>query len=390
MTPRAVLAALAATLAVAACTGESGADPLGPEGRLVVLDEEGNVVTLDPDGSNRVQITDDGAEVRHFQPVWSPDSPMIAWGVGRSSGNDVGLADAYGENVSMVPVAGFPFYLYWAPGGERLGILHNAETGSLEFEILDVEEGTALVVDAGSPYYFSWSPDGSEVVVHVGGNRLAVIDGEGSDTDLGATSPEYLAPLWTDAGIFYVTTEGLALRPDDGSSRIVASAQGFVSFTANPGGSRVAIQVIGPGPATQEVSFAAVPMVTRGTVSVVDPATEEITVASETASLGFFWSPDGDKLLMLIPTSFEGDVDVVIWEEDTAQVMASLRLPVSLLRDALQFGDQYFQSIQLWSPASDAVAVPGRIDDEGGVWVIPIDGSDPELVSDGDWVSWSG
>ena len=50
-------------------------------GRLVVLDDQGDVVTLDPDGSNRVELTTDGASSQYFQPIWSPNERRIAWSV---------------------------------------------------------------------------------------------------------------------------------------------------------------------------------------------------------------------------------------------------------------------------------------------------------------------
>jgi hypothetical protein len=63
--------------------------------------------------------------------------------------------------------------------------------------------------------------------------------------------------------------------------------------------------------------------------------------------------------------------------------------PVSFFRDVLQFFDQYAQSLELWAPDSSAVALAGAIDGESGIWVIPVDGSDPRLVSEGTWVAWS-
>jgi hypothetical protein len=43
----------------------------------------------------------------------------------------------------------------------------------------------------------------------------------------------------------------------------------------------------------------------------------------------------------------------------------------------------------MWAPDSTAIALAGMIDDEDGIWVQPIDGSEARRVSAGTWVAWS-
>jgi hypothetical protein len=43
----------------------------------------------------------------------------------------------------------------------------------------------------------------------------------------------------------------------------------------------------------------------------------------------------------------------------------------------------------MWSPGSDAIVLPGTIEEDDGIWVIPVDGSEPVNISDGDWAAWS-
>lgn len=398
MMRRLLLMTLALLLIGAACSSSdliSGdiitTAPAGPSdpGRLAVLDDDGNVLTMDPDGSNRVEITDDGDTVRYFQPVWSPASQTLAWGQEGSSGFAVGMARVDGSDRTEVAVSGFPFYLNWSPDGERIGVLHNAADGAIDFELVDVADSAAGVVDSGVPYYFSWSPDGDALVVHVDGDRIEILDESSGPTDLGETTSNYYSPRWTTQGIFFLSPDGLTVRTPDLEERVLATAQGFVSINPNPKGTRVAVHILSDQPGGVTVGLTAQEQAEINAVSILDVESGELEVASEQLSIGSFWSPDGEKLLILSLSSLEGEVDIVLWEGAEAAVVATMQLPDSLVREALAFFDQYAQSWQIWSPDSSAFVLPGTREGESGIWVIPADGSDPIRVGDGDWAAWS-
>jgi TolB protein len=389
---------LASALLLAACTGSepgtttiatsSNSPPGG--GRLVTLDGGGNIVALNPDGSDRIRITDDaGPTVRYFQPVWSPDSSSIAWGQARLSGFAVGIADGDGDNRREIAVPAFPFYLYWAPGGDRIGVLHNGAAGALDFEVVDVGDLSAEVVDTGAPFYFSWSPGGNQVVVHADGDRLSTIDDSGSISRVAATRPGYLAPWWSPGGILHLGPDGLTVEMPDGEPRVLVAADGFVSFVADPTGSRVALQVLAREPSGLTVGLQALAEARQNVVSVLSLESGELEVVSDGASLGTFWSPDGAKLLMLLPSGNEGDVSVAVWEHGETRVLGAVKLPASLILEVLQFNDQYAQSWRIWAPDSEAFALPGIIEGQSGVRVFSLDSTEPALVTDGEWVAWS-
>lgn len=384
----------AVALSIAACTPAS--EPSVPtvepgdgrlDGRLVLVDGGGNIVTMDPDGSNRAALTDDGSEVRYFQPIWSPADRELVWSEGTSSQTRVGFASDDGSRRRSVEVDSFPFYTYWSPDGARVGVLRGGPGGSVQFEIVD---GEVFEVGSGSPYYFSWSPDGAAIVAHVDGDRLEVHDESGSPTDIGPTRTNYLAPVWTRAGILSVGADGVVLRADSESGpRLVARTTGFVNIVSNPAGTQVALHTLTGQPEGLEVSLGAQEQVTTNTVTIVDIETGELSVASDRLSVGSFWSPDGRRLLMLLVASGESDVDVAIWEGGETTVVATLTLPDSFVFQALQFFDQYAQSWQMWSPGSEAVVLPGSIGGESGVWVIPVGAGQPHLVDSGEWAAWS-
>jgi TolB protein len=294
-----------------------------------------------------------------------------------------------GSDQSRVDVSGFPFYLNWSGDGERIGILHTGSGGTIDLELIDIEAARATQLDRGSPYYFSWSPDGDAVVVHVDGERLEIFDESATPTDIGPTSPRFFAPRWTPSGIFYLGPDGLTLRNNDGTSMVFpAPPSGQVSINPNPQGSLVAVHSLG-GSGGLTVGLAPVAVEEPSTVSIIDIQSGASDVVSTNLSVGSFWSPDGTRLLVLEVNADARGVDIVIWETGETRLLTTMEIPGSLITEALAFFDQYAQSWRMWSPGSDAIVLPGTIEEDDGIWVIPVDGSDPVNISDGDWAAWS-
>ncbi len=362
-------------------------------GRLVILDEDGNVVILAPDGSNPVPITDDAGETAIYrQPSFSPVSNTVVWSEIDAQGSGLGLSVAQDVQES-VPMASPPFFMFWSPDGKGIGVLHNSPLGTIDFELVDVSDVTSEVVAQGSPFYFSWSPDSSQVVAHVQGDLLGTIDLAGEGADLGATAPGYQAPHWIPGGIIHLAEEGLELREPGGDGRILATVPGPVSFVANPQGTHVAVQSFideEEAPPGVDVALSETPSIPGNEVVVLDVTSGEMTRVLDSPSLGLFWSPNGESLLVLAPAAGAAEVEVLVWRDGDITEMSSIAPHPSLVADVLRFFDQYGQSLQLWSPDSAAFALPGVIDEEPGIWVYLTAGGDPVDVADGSWVSWSG
>ena len=372
-------------------TTPSGEGPNVAINRLVALDRSGNIFTMDPDGSNPTQITDDAATVQYFQPIWSPVTDRLAWGQASSEGFGVGSSTDDGSNPQVVPTFSLPFYLHWAPDGSQVGILYGGLQGVV-FELVDMENLTSTPLGSGSPFYFSWNPNGTEVAVHVGATDFGTLVPGEQLVDLGATAPSYQAPHWTPAGIFHFAQEGLVLVDPAGEGQLLATLPGEpVVFVANPQGTKVAVESFiteeeGDG---STVALRPTAEIDANVVSVLDVATGEVDVASENTSVGYFWSPDGESLLLLQLTGETGEVDVSVWRDGEVSLLTTMIPPLSFFREVLQFFNQYAQSLQLWSPDSSSVALAGAIEGEEGVWVLPADGSEPSLIFDGEWVAWS-
>jgi hypothetical protein len=374
-----------------ATTTPPAANPGGGVNRLVVLDRSGNIFTMDPDGSNSSQITDDAANVQYFQPTWSPVTDRLAWGEASTAGFGVGSSAGDGSDQRIVPTSSLPFYLNWAPDGSQVGILYGGVQGVV-FEVVDMVDFTSMPVGSGSPFYFSWNPDGTEIVVHVGANDFGTVQLGEDMIDMGTTADSYQAPHWTPAGIFHFAQEGLVLVDQAGDAQLLATLPGRpVFFVANPQGTKVAIESFtaeeeGDG---STVVLSSTAEIETNSVSVLDVATGEVDVVSDHTSVGYFWSPDGESLLLLQLTGETAEVDVSIWRDGEITLLTTMTPPLSFFRDVLQFFNQYAQSLQLWSPDSSMVALSGTIEDQSGIWVLATDGSEPSLVFDGEWVAWS-
>ncbi|MGH8871517.1 MAG: hypothetical protein ACRDWS_06050 [Acidimicrobiia bacterium] len=385
------------TSTVVAGTVATTAPPLPTDvaelpGRLVVLDDGGNIVIVDPDGSNPAPVTDDsGDSARYRQPSFSPVTDMLVWSEITTAGTGLGSSGGPGGGRVTIPMTAPPFYMSWSPDGTGIGVLHNGPQGSIEFELVDVEAASAQVVASGAPFYFSWSPDSSQVAVHVQFEVFATIDVDGNSTDLGATADGYQAPHWTPAGIFHLGDNGLEVVQLAGQTRLLATASGPVAFVANRQGSRVAVQsfVANETPGIN-AALSETPALPPNRVVVVDVATGELSEVIPSSSIGLFWSPDGESLLVLQPVGEgSGEINALVWKDDDTTEASTIAPHPSFVGEVLQFFDQYGQSLQLWAPDSSAFALVGAIDGDPGVWVHPIGGGDAVKVHDGTWVSWS-
>lgn len=360
-----------------------------PMGRLVVLDGSGNVVTVDPDGSNRLVVAEaarDGAAF--FQPIWAPGSARIAWGEASPEGFGLAMVEPDGERRTLAPMPAPPFYLYWSPDGRHVAALHNATNG-IDLKVVAVEDGEPTYVGTGTPFYISWNPDAGDLVAHIGADRLTTIDTSGEVRDLGPTASGYQSPHWLREGIIHLDGETIEMMTVAGESTTLAQVPGPVSFVANPQGTLLAIQALGPGDPSLTVGLQDAPEVRPNKVVVIDLLTGETATIFEDLALAFFWSPDGEKLLILGSSIEPRHIDALVWDGAETTVIATYQPEGSFVRDVMPFFAQYAQSYQPWSPDSSAFAFAGTIDGTAGIWVQPAGGGEARNVGDGTWVSWS-
>ena len=358
-------------------------------GRLAIIDFRGDIVVVSPDGSDRTAITTNAGEAAYTQPIWSPDSTQIAFGEVTEDGFGVRIEKLDGGDPTTIAMPNQAFYMYWAPDGENMGVLHNGARG-LDFEMVDVSEGASRVLDQGSPFYFSWSPDSERVAIHEGADRFETLDTDGEREELGDTAPNYLVPQWLPQGILHVVDDQLVVEDGSGDRTALAEVSDQTMFVANSQGDLVAVQSLGEG-GSRSVALDEVGRVELNAVSVVDIGTGDIEVVDSSPAIGFWWSPDGESLLILSPASDGESVTARVWSADGSLTDYSTYRPSPIqLRELFPFFPQYAQSMTFWAPDSSGFALAGELDGEAGIWIQALEATDPRLIAQGLWVAWSG
>lgn len=344
---------------------------------------------MDPDGSDHVRIVgSEGTDspALYMQPVWSPDGSTVAWGQRTGTGFGVGISQPGSDLVTTLTTPNLPFFNYWSPDSRFLGVLHNGDAG-VQFQVADVAEESTSLLDEDAPFYFSWSPDSDRVVTHAGATRAETLTPGGDRAELEPTTANYLAPQWTQQGVFHVVGDRLVLEDDQGGRRPVAAVAGLTLFVADPQGTKVAMQSTGDDGSGITASSEDFPSPTTDAVVTVDVETGDTEVVDDSVSIGFFWAGDGETLLVLRPE--EGRVVPVVWADGQATEYAGFRPSRMMLQDTLPFFPQYAQSVSFWSPDSSAFAFAGEVDGEEGIWVQELSEDSPTKVSEGTWVAWS-
>jgi TolB protein len=292
-----------------------------------------------------------------------------------------------------MPTGTFSFYFSWSSQNE-LAILHNSNVAAELMLDTTSLQGDALAdlvaVESGQPLYFSWNPNGGAFAAHIGADRLLtndLADSTSLDLDPGA----FAAPSWTSRGVLALDSgdprQTLAFIAPDGAATAIASIRGTTNFVPNADGSRIAVQGLAEPSQFQSASLQALPTLPSNRLVVVNSDTGEFTGVTTSPVFAFFWSPQGDQLLVL---------DVVdgpqarwsVWSESGLEELVRFSPDPNFFTDVVPFFDQYAQSISLWSADGSTIAFAGTIDGQSGIWVQPLDG-EPTLVHGGTWVSWA-
>ena len=240
--PAAVAIATLVVLTALACAPGNGPDAPNESmtiNRIAYIDSNGQLVTVNPDGSDRSTLTagevaesldrmggvmaQPTSETRLYGwPVWSPDGSRIAVSLisGRrpseaemsvqslESSNGVG-GPVFVNSAPLTIADGTPHYVQWSPDSQRLGVTAATPEG-LTLYVVDANSGdgeatpaAAMPVVRGAPLYFDWSPDSRSLAVH-SGEQLSVLrlndDATGFTAQPISRSRSFRTPAWSPDG----------------------------------------------------------------------------------------------------------------------------------------------------------------------------------------------
>jgi hypothetical protein len=366
------------------------------------------VSTVRPDGTG-ARVVSPGGGASQQQVAWSPGGRRLAWGRSERRGGEQArsslvTADPDGGDRVATPLPTMPFYLWWRPDGRVVACLANGPQG---IDLLLVDPGgPARVALRGAPLFFAWAPDGRRLVAHVDDERLVVLDG-----DPGRTSDErelgeaegFSAPAWVDEGIVAdVSGEDgrrvlALLDPATGQvRRPLARHDGWARVVTARGAPRLAV-CVGPLDPGRDRSV----LVQEGeaipeALTVVDLVSGALDVVLAYPPVAAEWSPDGRRLLVLVPDDVTGPPRLrwLVWEGGEARPLGEPFLPTSWwARTELAFPEQFAQSRRTWSPDGRAITFPVQSPDGGSVVVVqPVDapaGAGGREICRGVASSWS-
>ncbi|MFQ5420641.1 MAG: TolB family protein, partial [Anaerolineae bacterium] len=199
-----------------------------------------------------------------------------------------------------------------------------------------------------------------------------------------------------------------------GSSVVVANADGEIIMQEQHAG----MTAMSWHPAANQLAFISA---TRnngrffGPLRLIDVDKGEVDLLTNETVLAFFWSPDGRYLAIIHVGILNGNEEIAqkenrahlskpvaqrfqlpeltlaILDVDSRTTVQSLTFQPTerFFTQFLPFFDQYALSHRLWSPQSDAVALPMRVDDNPQVVVISVADGRQQTIGEGDMPFWS-
>ena len=366
--------------------------------RIAYVGNDGNLFTVNPDGTDVSKLTNTDLRVGPAGPVlaqtvqtqlfyawptWSPDSAKIAASLVVVSGDDVRLSvevidvtdgesiRVYTNEPNTASIArGAPHYLYWAPDSAKVTFLAAEPTALTLFAAHADGSAPAAGVLSGSPLYYSFSAEGEVVVFHLGEEllRSSYVQGE-------ISPPENIGA----AGFGFKTP---ALSPD--GSRVAYAARDaasgsqalFLGDPKAPVDQAKAVADLGPSSAVvwsptgahlaAAESLAATSQIYDRMILVSSDGAVARIVVSE-PFLSFFWSPTGDKIVYV---AFDQIDQTFTWkyvEVDGGDPVKMVEFVPSVdFLTLLTFFDQYGLSNSIWSPDGTQILFSGTTD-AGGV-----------------------
>lgn len=266
-------------------------------------------------------------------------------------------------------------YALWDPTGSALCyVMPSGRT--LAARVWRTGEAEATMLTGGTPIFPAWSPDGSYLVLHHGPGLTIAERESGRQAALSSNATGFRAPAISPDGSTVVFAEaqgdGTAVFAADwraGSRREIGRFPGGVALSFRPGTSQVSVAV----------TTGAEAGVFHGLYAVDATEGGEPRTLVKGALLGYWWSPQGDRLAVLVP-AYTGDGRYQLrFHAPDGRFLRAME-PITLSPDTrtmVSFFDQFQLSHRPWSHDGRWFAFGGRLLTDG----IPASFADGQLDS---------
>lgn len=394
----------ASTTTIGPSTTEETIEPdpslRGLPGRLLVIETDGAILTMDPDGTERITIApaQPGITERSL-PFWSPGGDLIAW-TERHSSDDVSLVVATrdGDPVGTLDIPVLASYMAWGPSGGLIALTGDDGRGNQHLFVADVGSGTTTTVAEGSPMYFDWHPDGGQLLVH-SGDSVFYVSADGTRSFEVAAGGEFRVPTHLNGSLVlgYGRDVGETLSVSTPGGEVTAELIRYatpMAFVIDDLTQRIALLSKGSS-ANQRLSGVtdiALPILRPNSLVVLDGATGEVAEVAQGQGVSWSFSPDG-KLLLYSTLETIGSTQRLVWrvwDGSSSLTFASFSPSGRFGREFLAFFDQFDRAASIWAPDGSAFAYSGGNDlSDLGIWVQRIDSAEPVRVGRGLAAFWS-
>lgn len=222
-------------------TCETGPPPPGPEGVIVFTsDQDGSldIYAMNADGSNQVQLTNDGNQELHSRI--STDGQRIVFVSNADGDREIYIMDIDGSNVTQLTMNGVRDQeARISPDGTRI-VFERQVAGVDQVFVMDVDgtDQTQLTFETSASGEPAWSPDGTQIVfssTRLGGREVWMMDADGSDpvrltNSIGINGD----PVWFGTQIAFESSRSgsfeILVMNDDGTNQVAITSGGTNSI----------------------------------------------------------------------------------------------------------------------------------------------------------------
>ena len=183
-----------ATIAVATIPPViNGAPAWSPDGIKIVYYSDGELWSMNADGSSKLNLTNT-IGITENDPTWSSGG-KIAY----ERDGQIWTMNANGSNQTPFTsiTQSFPEAPAWSPDGTKLAFTSADDIWVINADGSGEHRVTNNSVPDTDP---SWSPDGTKVIFGKGGSGIAVIDLDGSNEVMLTSNPQDGKPSWSNDG----------------------------------------------------------------------------------------------------------------------------------------------------------------------------------------------